>query len=143
MRISISRGPGTSQEGELLTDYTRSCPPPSDFVETPSNLEQVATGLRWVDVEVYDRGNEETTIEFTVVRQHESTSDAEFFISERKAKLRGLWKFYMQSEAGKYGVRWLKNATVKPITLTYSGQQTTIRYRAHGGRIRNTLGDSQ
>jgi hypothetical protein len=143
MLITIQRGAGATRVIKILSGLTRDFSPPSNYVETPSSIDQIATGLRWREAVPYDRGNDTTVIDWDQVQRHASTAAAEKFIATLKAGLAGEWEVYIREGDGKGGVRWLKSALVRPAQLGYLSVQSTVHYRITGGRMRESLTDTE
>ena len=143
MLITIQRGAGTGRVVKILSGLTRDFAPPSNYTETPSSIDQVATGLRWREAVPFDRGNVTTVIDFDQLQRHATTAAAEKFIATLTAGLTGEWEVYIREGDGKGGVRWLKSALVRPAQLGYDGVKSMVHYRITGGRMRETLTDTE
>lgn len=143
MLITIQRGAGATRETKILSGLTRDFSPPANYIETPSSIDQIATGLRWREAVPFDRGNDTTVIDWDQVQRHETVAAAEKFIATLKAGLTGEWGVYIREGDGKGGVRWLKSALVRPAPLAYNGIQSTVHYRITGGRMRESLTDTE
>jgi|WetSurMetagenome_2_1015567.scaffolds.fasta_scaffold262298_2 hypothetical protein len=138
MTITLTRGTGANRQfvrlagiGQVLHDQ---------FTVADGTMEQVAQGCRWVDVDVFDRANEQNVITFVVDQQHDSIDDAERFLMEQKIALRGLWSAnFVVGNA--VATRWIKNCVCRMVDARYLGRSTQITYRITGGRFRLSAAD--
>jgi hypothetical protein len=138
MQIILYRTSNSQAAKIELSGMTRDHSPPIGFSNPSQSAVEVRTGLRWVDVEPSDRGNEQNTIEFSVVRRHANLNDAERFIAKHKAELRGRWKLVKKSDTGE---DWIKYVCVQ-CTGSHDGITTTTQYNIVGGRWRTNANDS-
>lgn len=61
-----------------------------DFKITNTRQIQIATGVRSVTVKGFDRGNQQTTVEFRVSKRHDSAQKAQEYVLQHAASLKNL-----------------------------------------------------
>lgn len=123
----------------VLADDTSE--PHYDLALNGQNAVQVASGCRWTDVDVFDRGNEVNVITFGVNKGFTSIALAEQGMLYHKSLLRGRWDAYFQLY-GTFNMRWMKNAVVRVVGITNIGLLVRVNYEIIGGRFRQSQSDT-
>ena len=108
-----------------------------DFQIEEQREMQVAHFFRGKQVTPYDRGNKQTTIRFTVWREHKTLRHSEVFALEHAKKVpgSGLLKIMSRIANGVSTDRWFE-ATVCAVTRSgYLGVSTFHSYELIGGEV--------
>lgn len=96
---------------------------------------QVTQSIRGESVKSYDRGNQQTTLEFTVTRKHESIEDAQMFILQHSSSLNNLSDYLTIIEEPSNLVYYLTDATIAEINGYVTNNTSTHQYKVIGGKI--------
>jgi hypothetical protein len=105
---------------------------------TPERAVQIAQGCRWVDVEPYDRANEQNTLTLEVTRRYSTADECALGALHEQARLRGQWGVYFYIGSNR---NWIKNTVVRVTSRGREGVLWNITYQITGGRVREALSD--
>ena len=94
---------------------------------------QVEEFFRASQVQVFDRGNAQTTVSFGSVRQHATVSIAENFLLEHETALTGRATVTFKAPNG--SMRYLLNAKVSEHRAEHIGVSTRHQYTIVGGLL--------
>lgn len=108
----------------------------SELVINGQRSTQIADGIGWTDVDVYDRGNRQTEITFNVTKLHASVNDAEIYIAEHEGNIPGRGNVFL-TFSNRSIKRWLENAVISVVQSRLRGSTTFHSYQIIGGRIRS------
>ena len=111
--------------------------PSDDFNVDVRRVSQVVNGLRWEEAKIFDRGNVQTTITFSVYRIHDSVADAEVFILDHGANMPGSGEVEFISEGEDALVRVLTASVIEGVLCNYEGVSTNYSYTIIGGKVKS------
>jgi hypothetical protein len=94
---------------------------------------QVEEFFRASQVQVFDRGNAQTTVSFGSVRQHATVSIAENFLLEHETALTGRANVTFKAPNG--SMRYLLNAKITDYRAECLGVSTRHQYTIVGGLL--------
>lgn len=122
----------------VLSDHNSTAPADLRIVER--RLTQVTEFVRAVDISTFDRKNKQTTITFSVTRQHASIRGAGVYMLEHATKLpnRGLVTIEARDTNGSLTRRYLKNAMISSVESRQLGVSTFHSYEIVGGQMLTT-----
>lgn len=106
---------------------------------TPERAVQIAQGCRWVDIEPYDRANEQNTLTIEVTRRYLTADECSLGALHEQARLRGQWQVFFWIGTTK---NWIKNGTVRVTSRGRECVLWNITYQITGGRVRESLNDT-
>jgi hypothetical protein len=108
---------------------------PMGFRKGNQTIEDIATGIRWPEIEIHDRENEQNVYSFTVEREHATPAASEEYLLRHELKLPRKASVSFQSEDGGSSTTWLNNAFIRNTEASYSGCTTIHTYQIIGGRM--------
>lgn len=100
---------------------------------------QVAGTLRGISAKGYDRGNQRTTMIFSVARKHDSIMSAQRFLLEHAASLNGLEDNIQVIEEPSGTILYLPHAAIRNIRGTLSVNVTIHTYQIIGGNFSTSI----
>jgi hypothetical protein len=106
---------------------------------TPERAVQIAQGCRWVDIEPFDRANEQNTLTIEVTRRYLTADECALGALHEQARLRGQWQVFFWIG---YSKNWIKNGIVRVTSRGREGMLWNITYQITGGRVRESLNDT-
>jgi hypothetical protein len=108
---------------------------PYDFKISHSRQVQIATSMRAAAVKGFDRGNQQTTLEFKVSRKHDSVEGAQAYVIQHAASLNGLSSTLTIIEEPSQDVYLLSDAVISETQSTGEGIVSLHAYRIVGGNF--------
>ncbi|MDE6432074.1 MAG: hypothetical protein K2L13_01630 [Opitutales bacterium] len=100
---------------------------------------QIAGSLRGTSAKGFDRGNQKTTVTFTVARRHDSIEAAQRFILEHAASLNGLENNLRIIEEPSGDTIYLPHAVIRNVQSSLSVNVTTHIYQIIGGNFSTSI----
>ncbi len=100
---------------------------------------QLACSLRGTSIKGYDRGNQRTTIRFTVARNHDSIESAQRFMLKHAASLNELESYLQIVEEPSGEVLYLLYAVISSIQGSVSVNVTIHTYQIIGGNFSTSI----
>lgn len=100
---------------------------------------QISGTLRGASVHGYDRGNQQTTLIFSVARRHDSVEDAQNFLLKHAAGLNGLSSDLRIIEEPSGEEIYLPNAAIRNVRGSLSVNVTTHTYQIIGGNFSTSI----
>lgn len=115
----------------------------ADFRIEPGRAFQPGRYIRAGAISVFDRGNREIHVSFSVKREHSNILDAEYFLFEHVALCppSGDLRFTTRNSEGSEKVVILPGAVLVAMPIGYTGVTTHHSYKAVAGTIQ--FGDTQ
>ena len=108
---------------------------PYDLKISNTRSVQVALSIRGECVKNFDRGNQQTVLEFAVTRKHESTEDAQLFIMQHSSSLSNLVDYLSVTEEPSGRVYYLTDAAITEVKSVSAHNTSTHAYKIVGGKF--------
>ena len=109
---------------------------PYDFSISNTRLIQMANTIRGETTQGFDRGNQRTSLEFRVVKRHESAEAAETFVIEHAAQLKNLGTDLVITEEPSQQMYTLNDAVISTVECSFEGIASFHFYKIIGGNFR-------
>jgi hypothetical protein len=143
VKVTLTAGTSTNPQTFILSSGVGE-DQPADFQMTSSRSTQVIDGLRWNEVKVFDRLNEQTVIKFQVTKTYSTVYNSTYERLRAASLLprpaRGVVRVFWDDGASRY--IWLKDAVVEPPVTQQLGVYVTTYYTIRGGRVRTNPNDT-
>lgn len=108
---------------------------PYDLKISNTRSVQVSSSIRGECVKSFDRGNQQTVLEFTVTRKHESTEDAQIFTMQHASSLNNLADYLSITEEPSGSIYYLTDASIAEIRSVSTHNTSTHEYKIVGGKF--------
>jgi hypothetical protein len=103
----------------------------------PQRLQQAVAGLRWTEMQFFDRGNASWEITFETTRRFATFTEVDDFIQTYPSKhpFQGTVSFRKDLPSGEWEERNLQLAVIEPPVMIPQGVSLHLRYTLRGARF--------
>jgi hypothetical protein len=106
---------------------------PYDLKISNSRQVQIASALRAISVRGFDRGNQQTTLEFKVLKSHSSVEEAQAYAIQHAASLTNLPSTLVITEEPSQDTYSLNDAVISEVQSVSDGVVSSHAYKITGG----------